>query len=83
MHFRDIAQMFSNTIDIIHNSHSAKTQTPIFQEPANNASNAGGGGRTRTILLSTDFESVTSANSITPAYKNSLITADVTNVIIS
>ncbi len=29
---------------------------------------AGGGGRTRTVLLPTDFESVTSANSITPAY---------------
>ena len=29
---------------------------------------AGGGGRTRTVLLPTDFESVTSANSITSAY---------------
>ena len=28
---------------------------------------AGGGGRTRTVSLPTDFESVTSANSITPA----------------
>ena len=28
---------------------------------------AGGGGRTRTVLPPTDFESVTSANSITPA----------------
>ena len=31
------------------------------------SSGAGGGGRTRTVLLPTDFESVTSANSITPA----------------
>ena len=31
---------------------------------------AGGGGRTRTILLSTDFESVSSASSNTPAYKH-------------
>ena len=30
---------------------------------------AGGGGRTRTVSLPTDFESVTSANSITPAYR--------------
>ena len=29
---------------------------------------ADGGGRTRTVLLPTDFESVTSANSITSAY---------------
>ena len=29
---------------------------------------AGDGGRTHTISLSTDFESVTSANSITPAH---------------
>ena len=29
---------------------------------------AGGGGRTRTVSLPTDFESVTSANSITPAH---------------
>ena len=29
---------------------------------------AGGGGRTRTVLLPPDFESGTSANSITPAY---------------
>ncbi len=29
---------------------------------------AGGGGRTRTPLLATDFESVSSANSNTPAY---------------
>ena len=29
---------------------------------------AGGGTRTRTMSPSTDFESVTSANSITPAY---------------
>ena len=29
---------------------------------------AGGGGRTRTVLPPTDFESVTSANSITPAH---------------
>ncbi len=28
---------------------------------------AGGGGRTRTSVTPTDFESVTSANSITPA----------------
>ena len=31
---------------------------------------AGGGGRTRTVSLPTDFESVTSANSITPAYRH-------------
>ena len=30
---------------------------------------AGGGTRTRTMSPPTDFESVTSANSITPAYK--------------
>ena len=30
---------------------------------------AGGGTRTHTVLLPTDFESVTSANSITPAYQ--------------
>ena len=29
---------------------------------------AGGGGRTRTLLPGLDFESSTSANSITPAY---------------
>ena len=29
---------------------------------------AGGGGRTRTVSLPPDFESGTSANSITPAY---------------
>ncbi len=29
---------------------------------------AGGGGRTRTVSLPLDFESSTSANSITPAY---------------
>ncbi len=33
---------------------------------------AGGGGRTRTVSLPTDFESVTSANSITPAYSHSI-----------
>ena len=33
---------------------------------------ADGGGRTRTVLLPTDFESVTSANSITSAYYNVL-----------
>ena len=33
----------------------------------NGFSGAGGGGRTRTVSLPTDFESVTSANSITPA----------------
>ena len=31
-------------------------------------SGAGGGGRTRTVSLPLDFESSTSANSITPAY---------------
>ena len=30
--------------------------------------NAGGGGRTRTVLPPRDFESRTSANSITPAF---------------
>ena len=33
---------------------------------------AGGGTRTHTVLLPTDFESVTSANSITPAIVLSL-----------
>ena len=35
---------------------------------------AGGGGRTRTVSLPLDFESSTSANSITPAYNGDSIT---------
>ena len=34
---------------------------------------AGGGGRTRTMSPSTDFESVSSANSNTPAYVSTLL----------
>ena len=36
---------------------------------------AGGGGRTRTVSLPLDFESSTSANSITPAKTNILYNA--------
>ena len=50
--------------------HGRKEETP----DASNAEvssvsedGAGGGTRTHTVLLPTDFESVTSANSITPA----------------
>ena len=35
--------------------------------------NAGGGGRTHTVSPPTDFESVSSANSNTPAYDDLLI----------
>ena len=34
---------------------------------------AGGGGRTRTLSPGPDFESGTSANSITPAYYHAII----------
>ena len=43
-----------------------KNSTPLVERGA--IFGADGGGRTRTVLLPTDFESVTSANSITSAY---------------
>lgn len=42
-----------------------KNSTPLVERGA--IFGADGGGRTRTVLLPTDFESVTSTNSITPA----------------
>ena len=43
-----------------------KNNTPLVERGI--IFGADGGGRTRTVLLPTDFESVTSANSITSAY---------------
>ena len=45
--------------------HQKSRDMPIWAYPC--FFGADGGGRTRTVLLPTDFESVTSANSITPA----------------
>ena len=45
-----------------------KNNTPLVERGI--IFGADGGGRTRTVLLPTDFESVTSANSITSAYYN-------------
>ena len=47
-------------------SPSTKNNTPLVERGI--IFGADGGGRTRTVLLPTDFESVTSANSITSAY---------------
>ena len=46
-------------------SRRTKNNTPLVERGI--IFGADGGGRTRTVLLPTDFESVTSANSITPA----------------
>jgi hypothetical protein len=48
-------------------SRRTKNNTPLVERGI--IFGADGGGRTRTVLLPTDFESVTSANSITSAYK--------------
>ena len=47
-------------------SRRTKNNTPLVERGI--IFGADGGGRTRTVLLPTDFESVTSANSITSAY---------------
>ena len=47
-------------------SRHTKNNTPLNERGI--IFGADGGGRTRTVLLPTDFESVTSANSITSAY---------------
>ena len=47
-------------------SRRTKNNTPLVEQGI--IFGADGGGRTRTVLLPTDFESVTSANSITSAY---------------
>ena len=49
-------------------SRHTKNNTPLNERGI--IFGADGGGRTRTVLLPTDFESVTSANSITSAYYN-------------
>ena len=49
-------------------SRRTKNTTPLVERGI--IFGADGGGRTRTVLLPTDFESVTSANSITSAYYN-------------
>ncbi len=60
-HIEDISPVPIGT-DIIEKAHFCLTDKSVL------FLGAGGGGRTRTVLLPTDFESVTSANSITPAY---------------
>ena len=47
--------------------HSLPKVLPPLSCLSGGIAGAGGGGRTRTVLPPTDFESVTSANSITPA----------------
>ena len=68
MSFR-MAYVFTFLNNIILKSHTTRDYTQVIQQLLKN-NGAGDRGRTGTVSLPLDFESSTSANSITPACTN-------------
>ena len=61
------AKVISNALGDEEDENEGEKKTQALCKDLRSSLRAGGGGRTRTVSLPTDFESVTSANSITPA----------------
>ena len=53
--------------------HNVKKRPHFSGDKCGLFAGAGGGGRTRTVSLPTDFESASSANSNTPAFAKAII----------